>query len=304
MWSYDEFIAKAKLYFSRAKDLDHDDDAFGIWLMLGLEFLLRAPLAKVHPALLAVPEGDSVLHAVGIVKKDSRPRSVVTKTVVDRLSHVHPDFGQDRAKDALFLADLRNAELHTSEASVRNASIEVWLPKLLAVVEAVCSSLQTPVTDFLSSEIVDQATAYREEADASVRKTVREALKNAQYFYSKLTADEISQRRAGAVLRVPLMGRRHQAHECPGCLSHSADLVLASPRTVSTAYDEDTEEIESKLVFLAESLSCPLCGLNLTTTAEVMAAGVPRLHTVVVREDRYEGWEDRVSYDGDDYGND
>ena len=59
MFSYDEFIAKSKLYFGRADAASDDERA--IWQSLGLEFLLRAPLARQSAALLALPEGDSIL---------------------------------------------------------------------------------------------------------------------------------------------------------------------------------------------------------------------------------------------------
>jgi hypothetical protein len=66
MWDYDGLIGKARIYFERAEAVDEaDDDAFAVWLLLGLEFLLRAPLAKVNPVLLADPNGDAILHAAG-----------------------------------------------------------------------------------------------------------------------------------------------------------------------------------------------------------------------------------------------
>jgi hypothetical protein len=41
MWGFDQFIAKARLYFQRAEDRDRYDEEFTLWLLLGLEFLLR-----------------------------------------------------------------------------------------------------------------------------------------------------------------------------------------------------------------------------------------------------------------------
>jgi hypothetical protein len=68
MWDDEEFLSKAKLYFVRGRDHPQvEDDVLALWLLLGLEFLLRAPLARVNPTLLADPNGESVMHAAGFV---------------------------------------------------------------------------------------------------------------------------------------------------------------------------------------------------------------------------------------------
>lgn len=314
MWDFDGYIAKAKLYFDRADQLDGDDDgtAAAVWLLLGLEFLLRAPLAKVHASLLAVPEGDSILHANGIVKSDSKPKSVQTKTVVDRLGHVDPSFGQDRGKDALFLADLRNGELHTAEATLENASPETWMPKFLGVVEAVCDHLGMKPEDVLSSEIIERATAYRETADRAIRQHVQKAMAEAKAFYDRLTADEVSQRKASST-SVPayVPGIRNEAISCVACGENTGFLRLAEGRTLDSKYDEDNQEITHRVVYLAQEFSCRVCGLALTSTAECMAAGIARLRTSTTSEDRYDGWEEMMTYEdamrhlsADEYGND
>src|SRR5437870_3462073 len=113
MWSYDDFLAKAKLYMARAAQHDRADDEFALWLLLGLEFLLRAPLAQVHPTLLASPEGPSLLDAAGFSDPTREPKSVAITTVLERLKVIVPSFSQQRFEDASFLINLRNAEVHT-----------------------------------------------------------------------------------------------------------------------------------------------------------------------------------------------
>ncbi len=54
-WSHDGLWAKAVIYAQRATDEDRDGPLFPLWATLALEFVARACLAKVHPALLADP---------------------------------------------------------------------------------------------------------------------------------------------------------------------------------------------------------------------------------------------------------
>src|SRR5581483_6220400 len=100
------------------------------WHLLGLEFLLRAPLAKIHPSLLATVDNDSVLSANGIPTQ-REPRSVMTGVVIDRLAKIVSGFAGQADDDAIALMNLRNAELHGSNAAVGDAANEFWLPKLV-----------------------------------------------------------------------------------------------------------------------------------------------------------------------------
>jgi hypothetical protein len=208
MWSFEELIGKTKLYFSRATALDDETaEESALWLLLGLEFLLRAPLANVHPVLLAVPEGDSILHAAGITQATAKPQSIPMKTVLNRLLKIDPNFGDDRAKDAAFLIDLRNGELHSSSAVLANISPETWTSKFLDVVEAVCRLLNLDVADLLDDEFVEQANVYRDTANKATKHRVTLLLRDAVSHFQKLTSDEKEIRRAtpspAGYMRVP-----------------------------------------------------------------------------------------------------
>ncbi len=310
MWGFDEFIAKAKLYFKRASDHDAVDDEFALWLLLGLEFLLRAPLANVHPSLLAQPDGDSLLHAVGIAKPDAQPKSVMTKTVVERLKFIITDFSDDRQKDTTFLSNLRNSELHSADATLLNIPEDQWLPRFLAVVETVANHLSMPLEDLLDTEIISHARSLRVQVNRAIEQEVRTLIANSKYLYSHLNSTEIEARKAS--FKHPTYIRTNQTVSCPACES-TALLKLAPGRTTRSRLDEDDNEITYTVIYLAEQLECDVCGLHLDSTAKVTAAGIPRLHPVTYSEDRYEGWEDIVDtshltdriYDGgDDYGND
>jgi hypothetical protein len=309
MWGSAEFIGKAKLYFGRAPEWDEESEERALWLLLGLEFLIRAPLAKIHPTLLAVPEGDSVLHAAGITRAGMKPKSVMTKTVLERLSKIDPSFGDDRAKDGLFLADLRNQELHSADAALANADAQVWMPKFLAVVEAVCDILGSPSEDFVDEAILEQARAHAEAADKKMQHEVSQLLANARMVFGALSPTEVDARLKSVTPPAP--GQRSYQRECPACQQKSLRVVITPGRTTKPILDEDTNEITYRVISVATSCECRVCGLSLSTTGQVMAAGVDRLHDEEYSEDRYDGWEELMTYEDavnliqvQEYGND
>ena len=101
MWAYDSIYAKAITYFERAQNHSSSTgDEFLIWNLLGLEFLLRAPLAKIHPSLLAAPEGDALLHATGVkLSSELNLKSVTAQTILKRLPHIISDFNDERVSE-------------------------------------------------------------------------------------------------------------------------------------------------------------------------------------------------------------
>jgi hypothetical protein len=310
MWDSADLVGKAKLYFGRALEADEDSEERTLWLLLGLEFLTRAPLAKIHPTLLAHPEGDSILHAAGISRAGMKPRSVMTSTVLQRLAKIYPSFGDDRAKDGLFLADLRNHELHSADAALANADRQVWMPKFLAVVEAVCSMLGSPPEHLVDQAILDQARTYAETADKKMQHNVAQLIAKAKVVFNALSSAEVAARIDN--LPAPIRGQKSYQRDCPACGQQSLVVETTPGRATKPSLDENTNEIIFHLVSVATSCECRVCGLSLTATAQVMAAGIDRLHEEELIEDRYEGWEELMTYQdaidmiaaGEDYGND
>lgn len=292
MFNYDEFLGKAKLYFERASRRSEDPEESSLWLLLGLEYLLRAPLAKIHPTLLALPEGDSILHAAGVEQPTGLIRSIPMKTVLLRLSKIDPGFGEDRGRDALWLADLRNQELHSSMAVLANTPRSAWMPRFLNVLDALCMHLGIETTSMLSDEIHQEAEAYRKTADKAVQARVNKLLAAARSFFEGLTDDEVATRTAAPS---PIPGSRQI--RCPACGTSSAWIETSEGRTTEPRYDEETQEIQYKVVSVVVALCCTVCNLKLSSTAEVIAAGVDRLVVQEFSEDRYEGWEELMTYD-------
>lgn len=292
MFNYEEFMAKATLYFGRAAEAEDSSDEQAIWLLLGLEFLLRAPLARVHPTLLAMPEGDSILHAAGIERARGIPKSIPIKSVIDRLTKVDPNFGEDRGKDAAFLTELRNEELHSSRATLATTEAPAWMAKFLDVVEAICTHLEIEPVSLLGEDMLTAAQEYRATDDAKTKGAVQKLFKTAKTVFEGLSPAEVGARRERSS---PTVGAVRI--ECPACAQRAAWLGLTQGRTTEPTLDDAAQEIHYKIVRAVSSLHCDVCNLTLTTPAQVLAAGISRLHVDEVSEDRYEGWEELMTYE-------
>ena len=178
MWAYDSIYAKAITYFERAQNHSSSTgDEFLIWNLLGLEFLLRAPLAKIHPSLLAAPEGDALLHATGVkLSSELNLKSVTAQTILKRLPHIISDFNDERVSDANILLNMRNAELHTGSSIATSTKRQFWLPKLIRVADVITVHLGVSLQDLLGQEVVAEGRSLVDAEDKKLIHDVNEFL--------------------------------------------------------------------------------------------------------------------------------
>ncbi len=281
MWDLDGYMGKAQEYFRRAAQHDHsDDDEFVLWHLLGLEFLLRAPLAALHPSLLAAPEGDSLLAANGI-PIDAEPKTVPSHTVLSRLTKIVAGFTTALQRDAQTLLNLRNAELHTADAAVQNVGNEFWLPKLVRIAEALCGHLDFDVDDVLAPDVVQLGHRLIDAEDKKLAHEVSQRIAEARAFAQKLTDVELAARKAAiepATLleRLRALSRRSKV-ECPACATE----IYADREYVRSTRErlEEGSVIKDK-VYVVTACNCPVCGLKLVGTAEIVAGGLPQQVTL------------------------
>ena len=185
MWAYDSIYAKAITYFERAQNHSSSTgDEFLIWNLLGLEFLLRAPLAKIHPSLLAAPEGDALLHATGVkLSSELNLKSVTAQTILKRLPHIISDFNDERVSDANILLNMRNAELHTGSSIATSTKRQFWLPKLIRVADVITVHLGVSLQDLLGQEVVAEGRSLVDAEDKKLIHDVKLRIQIAKDFY-------------------------------------------------------------------------------------------------------------------------
>lgn len=319
MWDYDGFIGKAQLYFGRAQEHQRvEDDVLAVWLLLGLEFLLRAPLAKVNPTLLADPNGNAIMHAAGFpVKPGDQPKSIPAHTVISRLGIVITEFSKERQNDATFLIGLRNDELHGSDSPLE-MDITRWLPHFTRVVDVVCLHLGLDPADIVGQQIIAQGRTLVDDADKSLEREIDKRIAAAKAVFSHLRTEEIEARRAliprrlsfdqrhgcppgmtitawVAAMRVP---SSIEFVRCPAC-NEEIPMRLQAVRTTDERLEEG--EIVRDVVYIAIGLSCPMCDLELANTAEIRAAKITQQYVKHERETFQARYLDTFE---PDYGND
>lgn len=107
--------AKAERYIQNMDDYDSDEWEYALWSSFSLEFLARAALANVSPALLAEADknGSNLLFALGFAPFEERfsPRSIPISEVFKRLSGILPEFTKEHESFGVVHTGKRNAEL-------------------------------------------------------------------------------------------------------------------------------------------------------------------------------------------------
>jgi len=311
MWHYEGFIGKAQLYFERAYEHPSADDGVqALWLLLGLEFLLRAPLAKVHASLLADPNGEAVMHAAGFPLKpgSAQPKSIQAKTVILRLGVVVPEFDKERQDEATFLSGLRNEELHSSESPL-DVTHDIWLPHFTRVVDVICGHLGLDADEFVWPELMAEGRALVDKADKRLDHEISRRIATARDRCEHLKPEEAEARKISVSLpqdRWGLSGRGTtmaggkpvQVVSCPAC-DTAIPMPLEAVRTTNERLEDD--QIYRDVVYIATEFSCAVCDLKLTNTAEIRSAGIAQQYIRVEEE----SIEDRfLSNYEPDYGND
>ncbi|GAA2627149.1 hypothetical protein GCM10010411_75280 [Actinomadura fulvescens] len=297
MWGYDQFVGKTRTYFRRAAEHPAVDEVATLWLLLGLEFLLRAPLARVHPTLLADRGSESIMHAAGFPSGPSagNVKSIGIAEVCKRLLQVVDGFAEIK-DDAAHLITLRNAELHTASEPLAIAT-ERWLPQFVRVVETICRHLDEEAAELVGAELMSHGRGLVQEQNERLRHEIGQRIKEAVERHAAVVAEHEGiavlpsvhgrpKERLFGDFRVwelidPAEPIRHEEAACPACRSQ-ADLVLQRVRATSERVID--EQLHRVVVYLATGLSCPTCALKLTGTHEIAAAGLPQQHTRTVQE--------------------
>lgn len=320
MWDFDGFIDKAVLYFRRAQEHEHDDDEFAIWLLLGLEFLLRAPLAQENPTLLADSTGESIMHAAGFPGGSNEPRSISTNVVISRLGRIIEAFNKERQDDARVLSGLRNEELHTSTAALAIETV-VWLPKFTRVVDVICEHLSGESEELVGQEIILQGRALVDAEDKKLLHHVQQRIAASRDLFSRLRENEKADRRSKVpksptrrakspiehldlsdehreVLTTLLEAaeRSRQWVSCPAC-GDEVPMRLQEMRRTGERLEEG--EILRTVFYVATSFECPVCDLTLSSTAEIRAAGLQQQFSKQERESIEERY--LSTYEAPDY---
>jgi hypothetical protein len=272
VWDSEQYWKKAVRYAEMASDPVRQAWERPFWLSLALEFLARASLTRIHPALNADPEGEgmNLLYAFGFELK-GQPKSLPIHAVFVRLQKVLPEaFTKPRREFCDYFSNLRNQELHTSELPFESLSETKWLARCYDVCKILCEHLEKALTDLLGEEASSAEgliKALKADKHSSVKSKIAAHKKVFEEKGEKERKLIVSQQ---ATLSAGWIGMQTKA-VCPACESW-ARLHGTVERVSRPIYDDG--ELFVKNVVLANRMECKACGLVLADIDELHTAEI------------------------------
>ncbi|MEQ1704261.1 MAG: hypothetical protein ABMA25_29490, partial [Ilumatobacteraceae bacterium] len=256
------------------------------------------PLARIHPSLLAEPNGDSILHANGI-EAPGDPKTVALTTVLKRLEAIIKEFPNVNA-EAGRLINLRNGELHSSATVLADIEKSDWLGAYYEVVKVIVEHLDIPISDVLPESVVKQAAEYAAASRTKIKFEVARRVEQSSTMLSLLTASDVKARLTTLYPRAVAFPESTYI-PCPVC-SNRAILETAVVRVTRDRYNEGDDVIERDFVSIAKNFLCVVCELELHGVHEVEAAGLESEYVETIVESLADRYSEQF-YEPD-YGND
>lgn len=304
-FSFEPLWAKAQLFMERGLEARAAgrEDEWPLWASLAAELLGKAALARRHPVLVAHPGDEdramSLLSAAGIpVAGDQGLQSIPMKTVVSRLGKaIAVEFDKEVQKSLMFVAGLRNEELHSGATPYIGLIESSWAPGFWRAIDILLRDIGKSVDDFVGPDLATVVTGFIESTKEELAAEVNKRTGIATHRWSQKVAahgDEEELResiRASVVISPRTSGT--SPHECPVChcpgdITHGWTILSESRRIL-----EDQVVYDHR--YRAEHFRCNGCELELEGTAQLAKMALPV--DVTVTDSFSQEWEP-------DYGND
>lgn len=297
-WSRDALLAKAQRYAQEMLSHPRDDWHFGLTSTFVLEFLARATLANVHPALLAdAKDWNNIYFALGHTPTASKyhPRSIDTAAVLSRLREVLPAFTTELEGFAAQHINRRNEELHAGSTPFDGLPT-TWLANFYLT----CSVFLEATGENLGLLVGTEEAAFAKQLiDASLDQSAK-AVAKAIAAHKTVWESKDAGERAKLERQASVWATRQAGHrvKCPACSNDS--LVAGVP--VSAAIRKlDGDLIVETQDYLPSKFECVACQLKITGLSQLTACGLGATYKSTstydaaeyyAPEDDYRGYED------------
>jgi hypothetical protein len=272
VWDSEQYWKKAVRYAETASDTERDPWERPFWLSLALEFLARASLTKIHPALNADPEGEgaNLLYAFGFELK-GQPKSLPIHAVFLRLQKILPEtFTKPRREFRDYFSNLRNQELHTSDLSFESLSETKWLARCYDVCSVLCEHLGKALVDLFGEEATS-AEGLIKALKADKLTAVKSKIAAHNKVFKEKEEKERNQIAGQQAMLSAEWSRTQTKVNCPACTSW-ARLQGTVERVSRPIYDGG--ELYVKNVVMANRMECKACGLVLADIDELHIAEI------------------------------
>ncbi|KGD33766.1 cell envelope integrity protein TolA [Burkholderia pseudomallei] len=301
----DALHAKSKVYIGRAlaRKGGGDLDEYQLWASLALELLGKAALAIKHPSLVVDPTHWQSMFVAAGINVTTDVKTITAKTLFERLAHLVPRFDKTLQRFCQDISERRNAELHSADLPFRTMRLEAWEARYWHACDTILQQMGSSLEQWLGAADAKAPRQLLDEAakalDAAVKlrvvaaKDQFEAMKKADRERLMAEADLREPQRQAGLFRGSYDAI--WAESCPACKSRAFMTGQQTGEDISEERDEYAiwEIVDRE--FVGEEFRCPTCGLTLSGSDEIDAAGMDYIHT--------DQQEREMDYEPD-YGND
>ncbi|CAK7260913.1 MULTISPECIES: hypothetical protein [Shinella] len=264
---------KAVLYIQNMAGNDSDTWEYALWSSLALEFLARAALANVSPALLAETDknGSNLCFALGFTPFEEKfsPRSIAISDVFKRLSGILAEFTKEHESFGVVHTGRRNAELHTGELAFEGVKGSTWQPRFYQTCEILLTSMGIPLEEFVGK---DEAEVAKKLIDAAADESAK-AVKGDVEAHKKVWNAKSDDERTTLQAQAAVWATRQNGHrvDCPSCASTA--LVAGEPVSAPTQKLDSDEIIETQ-EYLPTNFECVACSLKIAGLSKLAVVGL------------------------------
>jgi len=270
-WSKDSLLAKAQRYSQEMLSHPHDDWRFGLTSTFVLEFVSRAALANVSPALLADQKDWNHLYfALGHTPMEAKfvPRSIDISAVLTRLRVVVPTFTKELEGFALQHINRRNEELHAGNSPFDGLQTG-WLAHFYETSAVLLVAMNENLGLLVGKEESNVATMMiAASKDASAKAVKREIEAHKTVWESKGVNEQQKLSKQAATWATRQAGHRVQ---CPAC---GNDALIAGEPISEPIRRLDGDLIVEAQDSLPNKFECIACQLKITGLSRLTACGL------------------------------
>ena len=272
-WDSARYIAKAQLYWSRATARERGSEEFLLYVAFACEFLTRAVLTRVNPALNAANDTDSILYSADIAPKRP-PRTVDLGEAIDRVQRLLPALAEFEVGIVKTLVEIRNRELHNDTSEITQAPANSVMPGVYVYIVKCCEYLKENLSDLLGEEdgMLAERVAAAAAKDRKRRVTDLIRIHKERFFSLSEPAQKVERVASKIDFESAVLNSGHhlRKEKCPSCAEMG--VIVGTPVGRSAPILRGQEILEEVRIS-PSSFQCKCCKLEINGLDELISAG-------------------------------
>jgi hypothetical protein len=298
-WSRDALLAKAQRYAEEMASHSEGEWQFGLWSTFILEFVARAALGNISPALLAdIKDWNNLYYSLGFDPKATKfvPKSSDIVTVLGRLREILPEFTPELESFCIRHVSRRNEELHSGSTPFDSLGSSSWLPLFYEACNVLLSSMGEKLSVLIGPTEAVIALALIAAAKDDAAKSIGKTVSAHRTIWDGKPSSEQEELATQAVA----WASRNIGHrvKCPACgsVALTTGTAVAPPKKSLVG-----DVIVVKQTYLPSRFECVACGLKINGLSHINACGLGDSYTATFEYDAVEYYSPEPDYDEPDF---